>query len=56
MEIALFDSYTDFDTTPSGSITVDLPEDAADASEYFALKMADDSMTPSYAKDQVVVF
>ena len=38
MEITLFDSYTDFDTAPSGSVTVDLPADTADASEYFALK------------------
>lgn len=56
MEIALFDSYTDFDTAPSGSVTVDLPADAGDASDYFALKMADDSMAPVYAKGQIVVF
>ncbi len=55
MEIALFDSYTDFDTAPSGSVTVDLPADAGDASDYFALKMADDSMAPVYAKGQIVV-
>lgn len=56
MEITLFDSYTDFDAAPSGSVTVDLPADAGDASDYFALKMADDSMAPVYAKGQVVVF